>query len=235
MRIQVFQHVPFEGPANIGLWAEQHGHEVALTRWDQGQIAPPPSEYDWLVVMGGLMSAYEEDRYPWLVQDKRAIRDALQADRLVIGVCLGAQLLADVLGGRVYANTWKEVGWHAIRPTPAARTHGLFADLPEVVPAFHWHGDTFELPAGLTTLASSEATPNQLFTAENVLAMQFHWDYSADSIRKMIRNCPDDLRGGPYVQPPEQMLLPDRQKDIAAATGLLFTLLDRLAAGRKTV
>src|SRR5271170_6697939 len=120
MRIHYFQHVPFEGLGCIAQWAAEKEHTVTATRFYLDEPAPNPGEIDWLVVMGGPMNIYEEAEYPWLAREKRFIGEAIRGGKTVIGICLGAQLIADVMGGPVTRNLEKEIGWFPIELTPEA-------------------------------------------------------------------------------------------------------------------
>lgn len=210
MRIHAFEHVPFEDLAKIGEWARNQGHTVSRTRFYAGDRVPSHQEFDWLVIMGGPMNIYEEDRYPWLVQEKSAIADAIARGKLVLGVCLGAQLIADVLGGRVTANPFKEIGWLPVSLTAAAEESPLFDNIPKQFIAFHWHGDTFQIPAGAIPAAASAGCANQaLVYKDKVVGLQFHLESTPASVQKLIDHCRDELKPGPYVQSPEEMLGPE--------------------------
>ncbi len=147
MRIHSFEHVPFEDLAQIGVWAENQGYKLSRTRFYANEQLPALSELDWLVVMGGPMNIYEEDRYPWLAQEKAFIGEAISQGKLVLGICLGAQLIADVLGGPVSRNQYKEIGWLPVSLRAAASSSPLFHNFPSEFIAFHWHGDTFAAPS----------------------------------------------------------------------------------------
>jgi GMP synthase-like glutamine amidotransferase len=202
MRLHYLQHVPFEGPANIGNWAQDQGWQISGTRLYRHEKLPGTDEFDWLVIMGGPMNIYEEREYPWLAAEKKFIREAVENDKIVLGVCLGAQLIADVLGGRVVRNTHKEIGWFPVTLRPEGLASTPFRGFPGEFPAFHWHGDTFSLPPGALMLAQSEACPAQAFSANGgrVLALQFHLESSIESIRALIQNCSDELVDGQYIQ-----------------------------------
>jgi GMP synthase-like glutamine amidotransferase len=227
MRIRCLQHVPFEDAANIARWATDRGHDLARTCLYEGQPLPDPHELDWLVVVGGPMNIYEHGAYPWLVEEKAHLLRCLEAGKTVLGVCLGAQMLADALGGRVAANAHKEIGWHRVRLTEQGAALPVFAGFPPEFLAFHWHGDTFTIPPGATAAASSDACANQAFVSGRAVGLQFHLDYSADSIARMIAHCSDELVTGPYIQPSEELLAHPHR--IEAARLLLYRLLDNLA------
>ncbi|MBE7437579.1 MAG: type 1 glutamine amidotransferase [Spirochaetales bacterium] len=222
MEITVFTHVPFEGPAAIAPWAESRGHSLRIVHLYRGDRIPVPS--DWLIVMGGPMGALDDAKYPWFGPEKKAIDQAIASGRTVIGVCLGAQLIAAVLGARVFRNAEREIGWFdvALHQPAAGRVFGDHARLR----AFHWHGDTFDLPAGADLLGSTPGCKNQAFLyRDRVLGLQFHLEATRESIESLIRECPDDLLAGPFVQTAAAML--DRQPEHAA----LFELLDNLEKG----
>ncbi len=198
-------HVPFEDAANLGVWAQQRGHAVEAVRLYAGQRLPAAEQVDAVFVMGGPMNVYEEQAYPWLKAEKGFLKECVEQDKLVVGVCLGAQLLADVLGGKVTRNTHKEIGWFEVTRTAAAGTP-LAEALPERFWAFHWHGDTFTVPPGATRLAASEACANQAFLYGNrILGLQFHLEYTAESIETMLTCCADELTDGPFIQTPAQI------------------------------
>jgi GMP synthase-like glutamine amidotransferase len=229
MRIHYLQHVPFEDAANIEVWARGAGHTVTCTRLCDAEALPPPDRFDWLVIMGGPMNIYEHDAYPWLVPEKRFIEQAIQHGKFVLGVCLGAQLAADVLGGPVTRNRHKEIGWFPVSLTEAGCQSPALEGFPRRFDAFHWHGDTFATPPGAEKLAESDACANQAFQyAGHVVGMQFHLDYSEASIEKMLRHCADDLVAEPYIQSAETIR--GSYGELAATGSLLFRLLDNLQA-----
>jgi GMP synthase-like glutamine amidotransferase len=207
MRLHSFEHVPFEDLALIGEWAQQQGYFLSRTRFYMNDSLPSLSEIDWLVVMGGPMNIYEEDRYPWLTWEKAFIADAIAHDKLVLGVCLGAQLIADVLGGPVSRNKFKEIGWFPVSRSAGAANSLLFQPLPAEFTAFHWHGDTFQIPPGAVATASTVSCANQAFAYhDKVVGLQFHLESTPASVQKLIDHCGDELVPGPYIQTPAEML-----------------------------
>ena len=230
MRIHYLQHVPFEGPANIATWAEMRGHLLTSTALFKGEALPFPETFDALVVMGGSMSVHDEAQYPWLVAEKKLIERSIHSGKSVLGVCLGAQMLADVLGARVYRNKEKEIGWFPVRHV---QEESVAAGLPRTFTAFHWHGETFDLPAGAVHLAESEGCANQAFEfGGKTLALQFHLEVTRASVETLIQNCAADITPGPYVQSPEQMLA--AADSFAALQPLLHQVLDRWAGSATT-
>ncbi len=210
MKIHYFQHVPFEGLSSIESWAINHHHALSATRFYANDSLPHVDDIDWLIVMGGPMNIYEDTKYPWLIEEKRLIERAIKQNKTVIGICLGAQLIADVLGAKVYPGQYKEIGWFSIEKTADAERYPMFTSLPQTFHVFHWHGDTFDLPQGAIRLAYSEGCQNQAFVyGGNVLALQFHLESTKSSVHQLIENCADELVNGKYIQKPEEMLSQD--------------------------
>lgn len=211
MRIHSLQHVSFEDIGSMANDFLARGYSLASTHWYRGDTAPAVSEFDALVVMGGPMGIYDEAIYPWLADEKILIKDAIAAGKIVLGICLGAQLIADVLGGKVTRNLHKEIGWLPIT-IPAAATHPVaevFARHPDV---FHWHGDTFALPPGALLLASSEGCVNQAYVFQNkVFGFQFHLETTPTSAHALIEHCADDIDGSRYTQSAQEILASDEK------------------------
>ncbi|MBI4444703.1 MAG: type 1 glutamine amidotransferase [Acidobacteria bacterium] len=229
MRIHYFQHVSFEGPAHIEAWARSRGHRVSSSRLDLSQPLPPLEEIDLLVILGGPMGVDDEKRFQWLAEEKRYLEHAVRSEKMILGVCLGAQLVARVLGARVFQNAHKEIGWFPLECV-SDRAPGWPCGMPERFDAFHWHGDTFDLPRGSVHLARSRACENQAFSyGPATLALQFHLEATAHSVSQLVDHCPQDLRPGAYTQSAEQM------KAVPAPVfermhALLFRILDGLSS-----
>ena len=227
MRIHYFQHVSFEGLGCIETWARKEKHQLTGTRFYQNDPLPELENLDWLVVMGGPMGVADEQKYPWLTPEKRCIERAIHAGKTVLGVCLGAQLVADVLGARVYPNRHKEIGWFPIELTEEGRRSSLLGFLPVKFDVFHWHGDTFDLPAGAVHLARSEACEHQAFVyTERVVGLQFHLELTPPNVSELIPNCADELVESKYIQSPSQML--SRTSDFQQTNQAMNEILARL-------
>jgi GMP synthase-like glutamine amidotransferase len=185
MRIHYLQHVPEEGLGSIEPWAYKHSHPPSSSRLYLNEPLPEPDGFDMLIIMGGPMSANDEDSILWLTPELTLIRQAIEQEKVVLGVCLGAQLIAKALGGTVFKNPQQEIGWFPIRLTEAGQKSSLLGFLPPEITVFHWHGETFALPAGAVLLASSEACPHQAFSFgqnEQVLGLQFHCEVTPEII-----------------------------------------------------
>jgi GMP synthase-like glutamine amidotransferase len=231
MKLHYIQHVPFEGPANIESWAREQNWEISSTHLYRGEKPPAADQVDWLVVMGGPMNVYEENQYPWLAAEKEFIREAIAKGKTVLGICLGAQLIADVLGGKVVRNEYKEIGWFPVTCLPEGLSSIPFHGLPNEFTALHWHGDTFSLPPGATMLAESEACPAQAFSFDSgrVLALQFHLESSVESVRSLIENCSDELVDGKYIQTAGDIL--KLQENFSDIQKTLWRLLRNMKSG----
>jgi GMP synthase-like glutamine amidotransferase len=208
MRLHYLQHVPFENPGAILTWAARNGHSVTSTQLYADGSLPNLEEFDWLVVMGGPMNIYEEATYPWLAREKSLIRQAVIAGKVILGLCLGAQLIADVIGGKVTKNPHKEIGWFPVQLSEQARLSPLFSFFPPQPLVFQWHGDTFSvLPAAAVSIARSEACEHQAFVYRSrVFGFQFHLENTPAIIAGLIENCQDELIPDVYVQTPAELL-----------------------------
>jgi len=214
MRLHYLKHVPFEGLGSIRTWAEARNFDITVTRLYANDPLPALDSIDWLVVMGGPMNIYANEQYPWLAKEKTFIRQAIDSQKVVLGICLGAQLLADVLGARVYANAHKEIGWFPVMKTERCAETLLANILPAEVEVLHWHGDTFDMPQGAVRIARSIACENQGFVwNERVVALQFHLETTAKGLKALIANCGDELVDGPYIQDAEALLSGDERFD----------------------
>nr|WP_321272339.1 gamma-glutamyl-gamma-aminobutyrate hydrolase family protein [uncultured Tolumonas sp.] len=204
MRVYVLQHVPFEELGNIQPWLAQHNAEVHYCRLYANEPLPDVNETDLLIVLGGPMSVNDESHYPWLVAEKAFLAQAIAAEKPIVGICLGAQLIASCQGARIYSNYAKEIGWFDITAVAAS---GDVLPLPASMHVFHWHGETFELPAKAVLLASSVACNNQIFQlGKRVIGLQCHLETTAENARSMVLHCADELTGGSFIQDADTIL-----------------------------
>lgn len=211
MRAHYLQHVPFEGLGSIEPWLKAAGYAITQTRWFEPAELPAPDAPDLLVVLGGPMSVNDEASYPWLVEEKRFIRHAIAAGTSVLGVCLGAQLIASSLGARVYPNRRKEIGWFPVQGIPPS-DESVFS-FPPSLDVFHWHGETFDLPPGAVRLATSEACANQAFQiGTSVIGLQFHLETTPQSAQNIVANCRQEVIPARYVQTEDEILAAGNEK-----------------------
>jgi GMP synthase (glutamine-hydrolysing) len=225
MNIAVLQHAACEGPGDIGAWAQERGHAVTVHHLYLGDALPEIEAFDLLVVMGGEMNIYQHRDYPWLKPESALIRTALAAGRRMVGICLGAQLIADALGARVTQNPVYEIGWWPVTFTPEGRA--AYAALPARATVLHWHGDTFELPPGALRLARSEGCGEQGFViAGKCLGLQFHLEMDPALVKSTVEGSTGTWPTGPFVQNGAQIL---RNAETYHETNrrFLFGLLDR--------
>ncbi len=233
MRIHCLQHVPFEGPAAIDAWAAARGYGITTTPLFERTPLPAHDDFDCLIVLGGPMGVADEGQYEWMTAEKALLRDVIASGKRVVGVCLGAQMIADALGARVYLNRHKEIGWFPIELTEAGRASIPLGGLPPRLTVFHWHGDTFDLPPGAVHLAASQVCENQAFSyQDHVLGLQFHLESTADSVAKLVANCAAEIVPGDHVQNAERLLAASAD-DFARLNGALFGVLDRFSRGAR--
>lgn len=205
MRIHYLQHVYFEDLGCIEEWALEKEYQITSTKFFENSNLPRLEDFDFLIVMGGPMSIYDYDKYIWLKEEKEFIRSTINGGKKVLGICLGAQLIANVLGAKVYPNTQKEIGWFPIQKV--INEKDILIDFPKNFEVFHWHGDTFDIPQNAVNLFSSEACRNQGFlNGSNVLALQFHLEVTKKSLLLMIENGISELKDKKYIQTKETIL-----------------------------
>lgn len=226
--IHTFMHVPFERLGCIEPWIIEKGHSITFTRFYEEYTLPNPDEIDWLIVMGGPMGVYDNVQYPWLNEEKEFIKQVILKGKTVLGICLGSQLIASALGAKVYPNKQKEIGWYNLNLTEQGRNHPLFIRFETEFPVFHWHGDTFDLPAGSVHLASSNVCRNQAFLFnDKVLGLQFHFEVTSESLNEMIENGRNELMESETIQQAEQIR--KQTGFIETNNGKMFRILDYLA------
>lgn len=185
MQVLVVQNVRIEGLGRLAEWLEPAGCRFDMRRMDLGENLPPLVEgYGGLIILGGPMGAYEKDRYPYLEKTEALIREAAGRGLPVLGICLGAQLIAQALGARVYPNHVKEIGLSSVVLTDQGRVDPLFTGMnSDDLAVFQWHGDTFDLPEGAVLLAASPACRHQAFRyGERVYGLQFHLEVTAEMV-----------------------------------------------------
>lgn len=206
MRIHSLQHVPFEDIGSLAQEIATKGHSLSTTHWYKGDSAPALDSFDVLIVMGGPMGVYDDDIYPWLTAEKELIAEAITSGKKVLGICLGAQLIACVLGAKVTRNAHREIGWLPLQINPNS-THPVASILANCNEVFHWHGDTFELPVQAQLIAASQACEHQAYVVDNqIYGFQFHLESTETSARALIQHCAEDLDNSVYVQSAAEIL-----------------------------
>lgn len=195
-RILVLQHIHCETPGLIADSLQARGGQLHVIRSDEGQPVPAAmGDAAALVVMGGPMGVYEQERYPFLRDEIRLLQDALAASKPILGVCLGSQLLAAALGAPVMPGPRKEIGWHRVSLTADAASDRVFGGVAGSFAALHWHGDVFELPRGAVSLASSALTRHQAFRyGANAYGILFHMELTGAMLEQWVTSFADELR-----------------------------------------
>jgi GMP synthase-like glutamine amidotransferase len=228
MRAHYLQHVQFEGLGSIEPWLEAAGYEITNTKFFESEDLPNQKKIDLFVVMGGPMSVNDEGDFPWLVSEKQFLREAINSGKPVLGICLGAQLIASALGAKIYLNSVKEIGWFPIYGISSNDSSIL--GFPPSVKVFHWHGETFELPSGATRLAKSDGCENQAFQfGKSVIGLQFHLETTPKAARDIVSHCRDELVAAKYIQTEEEILSakPEKYKSINQLMDSILSFLLR--------
>ncbi|PAU87177.1 amidotransferase [Pseudomonas sp. WN033] len=227
MRAHYLQHAPFEGLGRLEPALLARGYQISVTRLFANESLPALADIDLLIVMGGPMSVNDEAQFPWLAAEKAFIAGAIAAGLPVLGVCLGAQLIACSQGARVYPNHLREIGWFPVQAVGAGAENWQF---PAQVLVLHWHGETFDLPPGAVHLARSPGCEHQAFQlGRNVIGLQFHPEATPELLREFVEQAEDDLTADRYVQPAERILAVSTEQ-LAQTGALLENLLDYLLA-----
>lgn len=206
MRIHCLQHVPWEGPAFFPRWARDAGHEWRVTLVPEAARLPPPSSFDALVILGGPMSLTEHQRHPWLTAEKRYLEQVLANDKPFLGVCLGAQLLAEIGGARVRRGRHREIGWFPLQLAPARHDTWVGDALPEGLEAFFWHDDVFATPRSAVRIAGTAASADQGFVLGSSIGLQFHLEATPEWAAHLVRRDAAQLTPAAYVQRPADIL-----------------------------
>ncbi|MBD3582212.1 type 1 glutamine amidotransferase [Flavobacterium selenitireducens] len=225
MNLHILQHVSYEGPGHISDWAFENGHTISFTKLFEAADFPVQLDFDALVILGGPMNIYDEQQFGWLADEKRFIKQTIVTGKPVLGICLGSQLIAEAIGGKVVRNSDTEIGWFPVQKTALGENHRLLDGLDFDSPVFHWHGDTFELPESAQNLLENPACKNQMFAfADNVLGIQFHPEATPASIAQMVINGRDELVSARFVQSETEILA----RHFSRPNAVLSELLDRL-------
>lgn len=229
MNIHFLQHVSYESPAYLEQWFRDQGDKISITHLYQNDTLPKAEDADILIVMGGPMGVGDEADYPWLKDEKLCIRSFMDAGKKVIGICLGAQLIADVLGAQVYKGENKEIGWFPVYKVQGSGESALSDLMPKEFQAFHWHGDTFDLPENSVHLLSSKGCRNQAFSVEGrIFAFQFHLETTEESAALLVENSRDELIPDFFVQSEKDLLV--NEEGYAEMHLLLDRILERISS-----
>lgn len=226
-RIGILQHFWCENADALDTALTDLGHRTTLVKLWDGEPVPGAGDFDGWLVMGGPMNVDQVDQHPYLGPERELLTELIAQDRPVIGVCLGAQLLARAGGARVYPKRPREIGLFNIGLTPAAASDPLFSLLGNPQEVFQWHGDTFDLPPGAVHLARSQRFANQAFRlGRRVYALQFHLECTLPTVQNIVQACERELA----ELPPEdsfQQFVPRLAEALAAQQILARGMIER--------
>ncbi|MCG8701424.1 MAG: type 1 glutamine amidotransferase [Bacteroidales bacterium] len=227
MRISIIQNEPFETPGALVKWLEDRGIFYLMYHCYRGDALPIDDNPDMVIVLGGTASVYDNDeQHAYLKRIKSYLSKEFGAGTKIVGICLGAQLLADLLGEKVYSGNEKEIGWYPVSFNQLELDELGYSNFPESQLVLHWHGDTFNVPSEATPIASSKLYPNQGFIYKNqLLALQFHMEATQTWLNNLLIGAENELnQKGNFVQSRDELIA--GLVNIDANHKLLFNLLD---------
>ncbi len=196
MNVLIIKHVEIEGPGLIEYYLKQEKISYQILQLKAGLHLPRLDGLTHVIILGGPMNAYEEDLYPFLREEDLFIKEAIQRGKSILGICLGAQLIAKAFGGKVLKAPMKEIGWYDISLTGVGSSDPLFSNLPKCFPVFQWHVDTFEIPKGAKLIATSTLIPHQAFRyGENAYGLQFHLEVTQEIIQSWMETYEEEWEG----------------------------------------
>jgi len=196
MNVLIIKHVEIEGPGLIEDCLRQQRITYQILSLEPSLPLPKLDNLSHIVILGGPMNVYEEYRYPFLKDEDLFIKEAIQRGKSVLGICLGAQLIAKALGAKVFKAPIKEIGWYDVSLTKIGSEDPLFSNLPKTFPVFQWHEDTFEIPTAGKLIATSNSIPHQAFRyGDNAFGLQFHLEVTREMITEWIKTYEEEFDG----------------------------------------
>ena len=182
------KHIDIEGPGTLGeFFNNQTSWQTKIVELENGEILPSLDDCEAIISLGGPMNVYEEDKYPFLQEEDKLLKKAIKEEIPILGICLGAQILAKACGAKVKKAPRKEIGWYKVNLTEAAKQDMLFKSLPSQLEVFQWHQDTFEIPKGAQLIAESNTCTNQAFRfGRNAYGLQFHIEVTPQMVELWI-------------------------------------------------
>ena len=231
MRFHCLQHMPEEGPGHAADWLAAHGHSLTFTRlFEPSPVFPAMNDFDGLLILGGAMSVHDEENLPWLRAEKAFIQEVLRVGKVTLAICLGAQLLAQALGGEVRPNPDPEIGFWTVRFSSKSLEHPLLRGWPEKAAVLHWHLDTFTVPPGAMRVGMSAGCATQGFVwGDGIIGLQFHPEMTVPMVEKLMEFEGHETAGEQeFVQTAEQIRA--KMKSVWKGRKLLEALLANLVA-----
>jgi GMP synthase (glutamine-hydrolysing) len=202
MSALIIKHIDIEGPGLVEYCLRQGKLPYQILNLTPRVHLPKLEEITHIVLLGGPMNVYEEDRYPFLREEDLFIKEAIQRGKAILGICLGAQLIAKALGAKVSKAPAKEIGWYDVSLTEIGSQDPLFSSLPKTFSVFQWHEDTFEIPKGGKLIATSSPVPHQAFRyGEKVYGLQFHLEVTEGMIGEWLDTYEEESKGLQLSQP----------------------------------
>ena len=196
MYVLIIKHIDIEGPGLIEYCLKQEKIPYQIVNLEAGSRLPKINDLSHIVILGGPMNVYEEDRYSFLKEEDLFIKEAIQRGKSFLGICLGAQLIAKALGAKVFKAPVKEIGWYDVSLTRIGSIDPFFSRLPKTFSVFQWHGDTFEIPHSAILIATSSLVPHQAFRyGDNAYGLQFHLEVTQDIIREWMETYEEEFEG----------------------------------------
>lgn len=226
MKALILKHIDYENPGCIQKFLKHKKVEFKIINvWQKGKF-PDIKDFDILIIMGGPMSVHDINEFKGLIKEKEYIKGVIEKGKKVLGICLGAQLLAENFGAKIYKNKFKEIGWYPVKLTEDAKRHYFFNDIPNKFLTFHWHNDTFSLPKGSIRIAASEACENQGFAlGKNIIGLQFHPEVTEETLKAFIRYGANEIKRDKFVQSKQEII--KNKKFIKINNEILYKILDK--------
>lgn len=223
MRIYALQHDPIVGIGVIENWLNENNYEIHMVRVDLNEPFPDLNSLDLLIILGGRMGAYEEELYPWISKEKEYIRMAARANKFILGICLGSQLIASALGGTAFKNKEPELGWHSVQIENDASSHPLLKNAPTNINFFEYHYDTFTLPDHACLIAKNSCSKQGFTIGDRILALQFHPEFNEGIVTFLKEKIYPKEVEGTFVQSITKVL---KESNFEGSRKWMFQIMD---------
>ncbi len=236
MKVLIIKHIGIEGPGLIEFYFRKENITYQIINLEKGDPFPKLDHLSLIILLGGPMNVYEEDRYPFLKEEDLFIKEAIERRKSILGICLGAQLIAKALGAKVFKAPIKEIGWYDVSLTRIGLRDSLFSNIPKIFSVFQWHEDTFDIPKGAKLIATSSAVPHQAFRyGNNAYGLQFHLEVTKEMIQEWMKTYEEELQGSPNALFLKLKILTDTETEIETYTQRGMKFLERLIKQARTI